>query len=122
MGKSYSIQTPPTEFTTLAQLEAAEALEAATTAAYAAQQQTQYEFLQTMSQLQASMEESLSTVPTVTEEEDIDWTSEIDAMEDEAYEEIMGLSPEGPSSGTVITSPLLWETEASVISPLLGGY
>lgn len=121
MGKSYTIQSPPTDFTSLAQIEATEALKEATAAAYAAQQQTQYEFMQVLSDIQTAMNETLTTVPSVTETEEIDWTAEIDAMEAEAYDEIIGLSPEGPSGGTVITSPLLWETEASVVSPLLGG-
>lgn len=122
MGKSYSVASPPpTNFTSLAQLEATQALEEATSAAYMAQQQTQLEFYQMFYEMQAAMQETLTAVPEVTETEEIEWTDTIAAFEAEAYEEIIAMAPEGPSSGTVITSPLLWETEASVISPLLSG-
>lgn len=123
MGKSYKMSSPPpANYTSFAQVQAMEALEDATAAAYVSQQTTQLEFMRMFMELQQSMEESLTTVPAVTETEEIDWTDTIAEFEAEAYAEIIAMAPEGPSSGTVITSPLLWETEATVVSPLLSGY
>lgn len=123
MGKSSGADSPPpASYNTFAQVQAMMALEEATAAAYVSQQTTQLQFMKLFMELQQSMTESLTTVPAVTETEEIDWTDTIAAFEAEAYAEIIAMAPEGPSSGTVITSPLLWETEAAVVSPLLSGY
>lgn len=71
-------------------------------------------------QLSALQEQTvLPDIPEVSEPEDIDWTSEIDAMEADARVAIEEATSLGASSGTIITSPLVWDTEPTVLSTSL---
>lgn len=79
----------------------------------------QAQFATKMTELQAGS--VLPPVPEITPAEDIDWTSKIDEMEALAREDIADLTSWGASSGTITTSPLVWEEEPTVLSKTLLG-
>lgn len=117
-GKGSVPSPPPSNWSSIAEL----------------QMQQQFSDMQLQSQLmilqlQQDYEESFNQIleesvlppaPEITEY-DIDWTDKIAEMEQIAYDEISELTEVGVAGGTIITSPLVWEEEPTVISPLLGG-
>ena len=117
-GKGSIAQPPPSNWTSLAEMQLQRQLADTQTQAQLMiyQMQANYE-----SQLAALTQESiLPEAPEITEY-DIDWSETIDEMESIAYEEIAKLTEVGPASGTILTSPLVWDEEPNVLSNLLSG-
>lgn len=87
-------------------------------------QQAELEMLQMQltftKQLEAIQNQyTLPDAPEISEVEDIEWTDKIAEMEVDARIDIADLTYTGSASGTLITTPLLWDEEPNVMSKSL---
>jgi hypothetical protein len=124
MGGDFSLgktvpMPPDSDWTPLATYQLEEQL-------YQMQTQSQLALLQYQQSyqnmlLQIQEETVFPPAPTITEIEDINWTSKIAEMEAAAYEDISKIASLGTASGTLITDRTVWESEPEVITQQLTG-
>lgn len=117
-GKGSPAQPPSANWTSLAQLQLESQMRQM-------QNQSQLLVLQLQQQFQDQMEsmkeENVLPPPPEITEYNIVWEEKIAELEETAYAAISNLTEWGEASGTVVTSPLVWDEEPNVTQNLLTG-
>lgn len=118
MGKAApSYSAPPANWTTLAEYQATASLAEIRRQAELDSIRMQLEFQAKFEELQNAY--TAPPAPEITQVEDIDWTDKIAEMEADARVDMAKMTDLGAASGTIITSPLIWDTEPAVLTKSL---
>lgn len=120
-GKMGSLpNAPPANWVSLAEYQASTNLNNLRKQAELNMMEMQQEFQRKFEEIQNAY--AAIPAPELTEVEDIDWSEKIDEMEVDARADIEAMASMGSVTSTIITSPLVWESEPTVLSnSLLAG-
>lgn len=118
-SKSAATYPTTTEWTSFSEYQAEQEIAEINRQSQLAILQMQQDFDEQLAAIEAAS--VLPPAPEITTYADVDWSSTIDEMEAEAAADIAELTSWGASSGTITTSPLVWEEEPTVLSPTLLG-